>query len=237
MDLLAVLRPPVIPASADNLEQKLSRLNFLPNQAAYVCDTLTHDLIYQSAGFKTIFNARPKEINSLSTLYDMIHPKWLEITLSSTKRIVQFVFSSYMTDISSQFCQLNYSMKLAGGNQKMILREGWIFHTDVNGTPTHYLCIMTDVSHFSLKSHACRFFGPNAQAFQLKDVSLRQCLGLLSARELEILQLIAKGYSSKQIGSALYLSIHTVNTHRRNMMCKMESSNVAQLVRLASDLL
>jgi DNA-binding NarL/FixJ family response regulator len=44
---------------------------------------------------------------------------------------------------------------------------------------------------------------------------------ILSEREIEILKLIADGYESKDIAGKLFLSVATVNTHRRNMIERM----------------
>ena len=49
----------------------------------------------------------------------------------------------------------------------------------------------------------------------------------------EILQLIAEGKDSKQIAFELYLSPKTVETHRRNLMEKLNIRNIAQLTRFA----
>lgn len=52
----------------------------------------------------------------------------------------------------------------------------------------------------------------------------------LSLREREIVRLLAKGLSSKKIAYKLGISVHTVDTHRRNMLRKTGSTNTAQLV-------
>jgi len=57
----------------------------------------------------------------------------------------------------------------------------------------------------------------------------------LTAREKEIIGLIAGGQSSKEIATKLFLSLATVETHRANLMTKIEAHNVAQLVRYALD--
>ena len=57
--------------------------------------------------------------------------------------------------------------------------------------------------------------------------------GILSDREIEILKLVADGYSSKQVADKLFLSELTVNTHRRNMLKKTNQPNVAALVSFA----
>lgn len=58
-------------------------------------------------------------------------------------------------------------------------------------------------------------------------------LSTLSEREREILQLIAEGFSNKEIGEKLFISHRTVDTHRTNMMKKLEIRNTAGLVSFA----
>jgi DNA-binding CsgD family transcriptional regulator/PAS domain-containing protein len=58
----------------------------------------------------------------------------------------------------------------------------------------------------------------------------------LSGRERQILTLISEGLVSKQVADRLFLSIHTVNTHRRNIINKMNVSNTAEAIRQARDM-
>jgi two-component system, NarL family, response regulator NreC len=56
---------------------------------------------------------------------------------------------------------------------------------------------------------------------------------LLTAREREILQLLAEGKSNKDIASLLNLSLYTVETHRRNLQDKLNLHSVAELILYA----
>lgn len=55
----------------------------------------------------------------------------------------------------------------------------------------------------------------------------------LSEREKEIIKCLAEGMNSKAISEALFISEHTVKTHRRNIMHKLSVSTSAALIRLA----
>lgn len=55
----------------------------------------------------------------------------------------------------------------------------------------------------------------------------------LSDRERQILQLIAEGFTNKEIGEKVHISHRTVDKHRANMMQKIGAKNVAELVRFA----
>ena len=56
----------------------------------------------------------------------------------------------------------------------------------------------------------------------------------LSAREKEILRMVASGYTSAEIGARLFISGMTVNTHLRNIYRKLQVRTRAQAVRFAS---
>ena len=70
-----------------------------------------------------------------------------------------------------------------------------------------------------------------------KDVPVSEgvsCDGVkLSGREVEIIQLVAEGMSNKEIAEKIFLSVHTVTTHRKNIMSKLGVNNTAGLVMFA----
>ncbi len=55
----------------------------------------------------------------------------------------------------------------------------------------------------------------------------------LSQREEEILKLIAQEYTAQEIAKKLFISQHTVNTHRKNLLSKLNAKNIAGLVKYA----
>lgn len=56
---------------------------------------------------------------------------------------------------------------------------------------------------------------------------------ILTKREKQILKLISQGITTQQIAEELYISPFTVETHRRNLLQKMEVKNVAELIHIA----
>jgi DNA-binding CsgD family transcriptional regulator len=57
---------------------------------------------------------------------------------------------------------------------------------------------------------------------------------LLTKREREILKLITLGVSSMQIAEQLFISLHTVNTHRKNIKEKLDAKSLSEIVRIGS---
>ena len=84
------------------------------------------------------------------------------------------------------------------------------------------------------ESHLCaRSLNALAKALRRTTGDELRSPNKLTAREKEILLLVAAGNSSKEIARKLFLGVSTVETHRANLMTKVHARNVAQLVQYA----
>ena len=54
----------------------------------------------------------------------------------------------------------------------------------------------------------------------------------ISQRELEVLNFISMGFTAREIAGQLFLSFHTIESHKKNLMRKLDARNKAHLVRL-----
>lgn len=54
--------------------------------------------------------------------------------------------------------------------------------------------------------------------------------GCLSKREKQVLFMLSRGMTTKQISQELHISETTVNTHRKNLLTKSHTKNVAELI-------
>ena len=71
-------------------------------------------------------------------------------------------------------------------------------------------------------------------SFNKEEEFRNTCANLnISEREVEIIKLIAEGFINKEIADKLFLSTHTVNTHRKNIMSKLGVSNATGIVIFA----
>ena len=58
----------------------------------------------------------------------------------------------------------------------------------------------------------------------------------VSRREKEVLELIAEGLTTNEIAEKLFISMTTVDTHRKNLLSKFETKNTASLIHIATQL-
>jgi DNA-binding NarL/FixJ family response regulator len=76
--------------------------------------------------------------------------------------------------------------------------------------------------------------GPAAAAPVAEEEATDPGLDLLSAREREVMQLLARGYTYREIGSRLFISVKTVESHASNVLRKLQLSNRNELTRWAA---
>ncbi|MGY1652703.1 response regulator [Geodermatophilus sp. SYSU D01119] len=78
------------------------------------------------------------------------------------------------------------------------------------------------------------FAASSPSAPQPEDPATDPGLDLLSAREREVMQLLARGYTYREIGSRLFISVKTVESHASNVLRKLQLSNRNELTRWAA---
>jgi DNA-binding NarL/FixJ family response regulator len=91
-----------------------------------------------------------------------------------------------------------------------------------------------------LVSEGKSFFSPTVSRMlvqdyvrQLQDKDVEDSYELLTSRERELLQLIAEGKSNKDVANMLNLSLYTVETHRGNILNKLNLHSVPELILYA----
>jgi DNA-binding NarL/FixJ family response regulator len=75
----------------------------------------------------------------------------------------------------------------------------------------------------------------DAFAGTIEVAQVDEDLDRLTEREREVMRLIARGYSYKEVGAALFISIKTVETHMSSVLRKLQLSSRHELTRWASD--
>jgi two-component system NarL family response regulator len=83
------------------------------------------------------------------------------------------------------------------------------------------------------KTYLCAEVTESVVATSLRGGGTDNVRTLLTAREREVLQLLAEGLSSPEIGRRLFVATSTVETHRRNVMRKLGIHSVADLTKYA----
>lgn len=135
----------------------------------------------------------------------------------------------------------NYRFFNDKGRSPNVLQRNTFIKSDEKGRPLLSLGMVINVEHFKTPNTAVQLVEKIDPLDPLKPVEtvmkrtyfLNEEDTILSEREKELLRLMADGLSSKQIAAKLYLSEHTVVAHRKNMMAKTSTANIAELLAFA----
>ncbi len=119
-----------------------------------------------------------------------------------------------------------------------VIKHYKVVEIDRHGNAWLVLCIITmspdqDVTH----PHRAKLINNTTGEFFyfIDEEELKINKAPISNREIEILDLISQGYSSKMISDKLFISTNTINTHRQNIIKKLEVSNTAEAVAKAKE--
>jgi DNA-binding NarL/FixJ family response regulator len=147
--------------------------------------------------------------------------KQISVLTKTFKRLQVLAITDYMSRAEMQSA-------LDSGVRSYLLKECdkeeiiEALHATFNGE--RFLC--GKVAYFLANSEDLEIMRP-----ELEKVS---CQGLgITDRELDVIRLISEGLSNKLIADKLELSTHTVNTHRKNIMAKLDIPNTAGIVMFA----
>jgi DNA-binding CsgD family transcriptional regulator len=91
--------------------------------------------------------------------------------------------------------------------------------------------VLTDLTGMALANTALHYYlGDDMSFFRFPDDALLKEGLMFTKRELESLRMIAQRLESDEIAKKLFLSVNTVNTHRRNILRKSGKNSIHELV-------
>lgn len=130
--------------------------------------------------------------------------------------------------------QSNYRFKHKDGHYVHLMEQNWIMKLDEKGNNQ---LMLTHVHQLPLNNSfklnvLIKKLLPN-QTYEIlytKEYPAAIQERQLSQREKEVIRLLSKGFCSKEIGDRLNISYHTVRTHRKNILHKLEIKSTNELV-------
>lgn len=126
----------------------------------------------------------------------------------------------------------NFRLKNREGKYNSFLFQSYLFFSSAPYETVFILMVFTDISSFPLAKQAFYLFSENETLrFRYPDAEMFNDDNLFTIREFDILQLISKGLNSKMIADKLFLSVHTINTHRRNILKKAGNLSMPELLQ------
>ena len=133
----------------------------------------------------------------------------------------------------------NYRVNASGKKQVMLYQQYTIVLSPQTGLPSYGLGLISDISHIKKDTSIIHqivkvsYEGNVSEKEIVFSTEYNPEYNILSKREIEILKLLAEGFKSREIAEKLFISESTVTIHRKSMLDKSNSKNVAQLIAYA----
>lgn len=203
----------------------------LPNQFYYVINNYTKECVYVSDSITELTGYTCAEW-AYSLILDSIHPDDKPFIDKALYACFKLCMSPVIKQPVNDALILNYRVRHKEGHYIHILRNGYCTSMDSNNKMIHNTSMCMVISDFK---------HDNRQSMVLKEgnkvlVELRSDdqesinWNILSKREKEIVKLLYNNRTSNQIAKQLFISKHTVDTHRRKILKKLDIKNTTELL-------
>jgi len=214
-----------------SLEQKQSAFDefqILNNECIYVIDFNENKLLYKK-GFENVLGYTDEEM-SLNQLFENYHPEDEE-TIS---RVIRESILHTIKDPShgkDNSLYLKYRRKRKDGKYITVLSQSHIYDLNSEGNRLKSITRLTDISFandFKKSGYSFQANGLDKEAFE-RQIH-KSYVDFFTKREREVIEEMFKRVTNREISETLFISQHTVATHRKNIFRKSACRNVEELI-------
>ncbi|WP_431157553.1 LuxR C-terminal-related transcriptional regulator [Winogradskyella poriferorum] len=212
---------------------------FLPYSSTFFCVTNTQSLSFEyvSKNYFTCTGLSGNELmeKGMRFFWSRIHPDDLESWLQALNELMVFTMGTIEeTDRQNANYTWNYRFKNGKDNYVNIIQNTTPLAFDTNGKPiiglAHYTVLDSNMKMDVTASAKLLNDKNEYETIYFNTFSQKLLSGGISNRERDIIRLLIQGKSSKEISERLNISPHTVDTHRRNILKKLNISSTGELI-------
>ena len=199
-------------------------------QFFYAGDMIQLRMHYTSQCFMNFFGIKPEDAEP-SIYFAATHPDDLQRHGVARSKYFKVGTDLFHDKKGEKFISTNMRIKHHDGIYKNLLFQGYVFYSDIPYPTAFGIMVHTDVSSILQNKYGYHYYvGNDPSYFRYPDEKLLLTGNVFSKREFDIIRCIAKGFDSSKIAEKLFLSRHTVNTHRRNILHKTAKRTTHELV-------
>jgi hypothetical protein len=216
--------------SEDPIILKLEEFMDKFDQYFQVFDLGQMKFLYTSKNILKMLGVKPDEINP-GHYTQLVHPDDEERLGQARSRVYKMEKQIFQAQKGSALTSYNLRIRNATSNYVSLFVQDYLFYSPIPYKAVFLIQIVTDIDWYKMKKDRFHHYvGNDLSLFKFPDQKLLEIGPDLSLREFEILRLIESGLSSKEIADKLFLSIHTVNTHRSNILEKSGKSQISDVI-------
>lgn len=195
----------------------------------FILNSEAFEMEFVSKSITDVLGYLPGEFTMVK-LFSSIHPDDLEYCRECEYNSLQMSNNLYCNEQHRYSFQYTYRIKAQNGSYITIKQSYSTIEVDDDGHVVKRLVLHERVANYEIRTE---------DDFKIFDKSKNKSITTfkkykLSERELEIVGLIQKGYKSYEIADKLFLSKSTIDTHRKNILRKTNSSSLFEIINKLS---
>lgn len=225
--------------------KKLIELDyFYPYNSTFYCitNTIHQNFEYVSKNFKACTGLDREKLMSggMDYFWSLFHPDDIQLWLKSLQELMKFTMTELDDHQREKMSYTwNYRIKNADGNYVNVVQNTTPLQFDASKKPIIGLAHYT-VLHGNIEMDICasaKYLNEKNEYETLfyQNVTNSNILNALSNRERDIVRSLLLKKTSEEIGFILNISKHTVDTHRRNILKKMNLNSTTELKNYFKD--
>ncbi len=214
----------------------LEKLNVVENSSISIFDLHQKKHLYLSSHFETMFGFNIKDAHREGNKYfEMkVHPQDHLDAMKIGAYFMKLILKIPAAERKEYKLINDYRIKDKSDQYVRVIEQFQCLELDKHGNIWLALCVM-DVSpnqdlSMPLQNKVINFKTGESYHYPKDKKEIE-----LSKREKEILGLISDGLISKEIADNLFISVHTVNTHRQKILEKLGVNNSFEAIKLAKE--
>ncbi|WP_139957180.1 response regulator transcription factor [Flavicella sediminum] len=220
--------------------KKLIELDYYyPNMSTFFCITNTVDQSFEyiSKNFTACTGIDKQKMmdGGMDFFWSLFHEEDIKLWLECLQSLMHFTMVELPEEKRSKMSYTwNYRIKKGAGGYVNIIQNTTPMQFDQSGKPViglaHYT-VFDDSIYMDICASA-KFLNENNEYETLffKNMSTKNLLGAVTNRERDVIRLLLLNLNSDEIAEKLFLSKHTIDTHRRNILKKFSIGSTGELI-------
>ncbi|SEQ70101.1 regulatory protein, luxR family [Hyunsoonleella jejuensis] len=226
-----------------SIEQHIQKIieldNYLPFTSTFFCITNTQNLNFEyvSKNMKACLGLDESDLKKggMRYFWSRMHPDDVDTWLKALNGLMEFTLSEIEVE---KRCKMTYTWnyRLKNGNNEYmnILQNTSPLEFDNDNKPiiglAHYTVLHPDVKLQICASAKLLNDNNEYETVYFNNFSQQLLSNGISNRERDVIRLLVLNYSSKAIAEKLNISSNTVDTHRRNILKKLNLTSTGELI-------
>ncbi|MEH0155737.1 LuxR C-terminal-related transcriptional regulator [Limibacter armeniacum] len=219
---------------------QISDLSSIGPAVYYMFDYNVKDYIYISGDVKSVFSYDKSDL-TVHKIFSKVHPEDQPFFAVKARMTMDFTNRNLPLNKAKDYkIVTDFRVKDMSGEWRRVLQQFKVIETTADNKLSVILGSYTDITFLkgvSYNDNTVSFLGLNGEPsyYNVKPdpYYVHQYVGvgsMMTGRELEILDYIAKGYTSKEIAEKLFIAEETVKKHRKNILEKSGKKNITELI-------